>query len=299
MSDPWVPDGVSVVIPAFNEERGIGPTLEAVLSALSTLDLPSEVVVVDDGSTDSTAAKAAAFPGVRVVSHGKNRGVGVARNTGILESRYQAVVMLDADGTYPADAIPALVRRLSRCHMAVGARTGEKVAKDWLRAVPKWVILRLACYISGQRIPDLNSGLRAFRKASVMPFFSILPPGHSWVSTITLAMLSNGMEVEFIPVNYYKRIGKSTFHPFKDTYNYIMVVIRTIMYFDPLKVFFPAGTILLFLGILKSVLDLVISNDIKESDVIIILSGVVVLFQGLLADLIVARTKLFREKGGS
>lgn len=295
----WVPDGVSIMIPAFNEEDGIGPTIEAVQRALRGLDMPSEVIVVDDGSTDRTVERAAQYEGVRIVRHGDNRGVGIARNTGILEARYQAVGMIDADGTYQADAIPALVEGLGECHMSVGARVGRNVARDWARMIPKWCILRLACYISGQKIPDLNSGFRIFRKASALQFLGILPKGHSWVSTITLAMMSNGMRVKFVPTDYYKRIGTSTFHPLRDTYNYIMVVVRTVMYFDPLKVFFPAGLLILCVGIVKLILDLIAFNDIKESDVIIIVTALLVLFQGLLADLIVARTKLTGTGAGA
>ncbi len=294
-AERWVPDGVSIVIPAYNEEDGIGPTIEAVQAALAKIDLPSEIIVVDDGSTDRTAERAARYDGVRIIRHPENRGVGISRNTGILEARYEAVGMLDADGTYPASAIPDLVEALGEYHMAVGARVGRNVARDYARLVPKWLILRLACYISGRRIPDLNSGLRVFRRSSVLRFFNILPKGHSWVSTITLAMLTNGLPVKFIPVDYYKRIGKSTFHPLKDTYNYIMVVVRTVMYFDPLKVFFPAGLLLLALGIVKLAYDYFALNDIRESDVILILTGFLVLFQGLLADLIVARSKLLDD----
>lgn len=294
----WIPDGVSIMIPAFNEEDGIGPTIESVQQALSRIELPSEIVVVDDGSTDRTVERAAAYQGVRIVRHRQNRGVGIARNTGILAARYQAVGMLDADGTYAVDSLPALVEGLGEHHMTVGARVGRNVARDWARMIPKWLILKLACYISGQKIPDLNSGLRLFRRDSAIRFFHILPKGHSWVSTITLAMLSNGMNVQFVPVDYYKRIGTSTFHPIRDTYNYIMVIIRTVMYFDPLKVFFPAGLILLLAGIAKLVFDLVKFNDIKESDVILIVAALLVLFQGLLADLIVARTKPRMNEGG-
>ena len=297
-AERWVADGVSIMIPAYNEQEGVGPTIEAVRAALKTIDLPSEIIVVDDGSTDETVARASRYDGVRIVQHPENRGVGISRNTGIFAAQYQAVGMIDADGTYPANSIPALVEGLADHHMTVGARVGRNVARDWARLVPKWLILKLACYISGQRIPDLNSGLRIFRRDSALRFFNILPKGHSWVSTITLAMMSNGMAVKFLPIDYYKRIGKSTFHPIRDTYNYIMVVVRTVMYFDPLKVFFPAGLILLAAGLAKLIFDLVKFNDIKESDVILIVTSFLVLFQGLLADLIVARTKLLADKGG-
>jgi len=282
---------LSVVIPVFNESDGIAPTIESVKSVLSDMETDTEIIVVDDGSTDGTGKVLEGIPGIRVISVPENRGVGAARNTGILAAKYDRIAMLDGDGTYPAEPIPEFASLLDSYHMVVGARTGKRVARNILRAIPKWFILKLACYISGKSIPDLNSGLRAFRKSSVIPFFPILPQGHSWVSTITLAMLSNGLPVKYIPIDYYKRIGKSTFHPFIDTYNYILLIIKTIMYFNPLKVFFPSGIILLLLGIIRLLYNNFRYNDIKESDVILIIASILILFQGLLADLVVARTK--------
>jgi glycosyltransferase involved in cell wall biosynthesis len=288
----WSADGVSVVIPVYNEQDGIGPTLDAVRTALHALDLPSEIVVVDDGSTDETPQRVAAYEHVKLIRHAENRGVGAARNTGIVCAAYQAIVMIDGDATYPAAEIPLLINGLTHYHMMVGARTGRHVAKNILRALPKWFIRKLACYISGSHIPDLNSGLRAFRKSSVVRFFNILPKGHSWVSTITLAMLSNGLAVKFVPVDYHRRIGRSTFHPFIDTYNYLFLVVRTIMYFDPLKVFLPAGAFLFLAGAVKLVHGYVVWQDIRDSDIILIVVSLFIIFQGLLADLIVAQTKL-------
>lgn len=288
----WRADGVSIVIPVFNEQDGIGPTLDAVTETLNNVDLPSEIIVVDDGSTDETPERVAAHQGAKLIRHAENRGVGAARNTGIIGAAYQAIVMIDGDATYPASEIPVLLDGLAHYDMVVGARTGRNVAKNIVRAIPKWFILKLACYISGSRIPDLNSGLRAFRRTSVVRFFNILPKGHSWVSTITLAMLSNGLAVKFIPVDYHRRIGRSTFHPFIDTYNYVFLVVRTIMYFDPLKVFLPSGAFLFLIGVAKLIHGYVLWKDIRDSDIILIVVSLFIIFQGLLADLIVAQTKL-------
>jgi hypothetical protein len=183
--------------------------------------------------------------------------------------------------------------------MVVGARTGQNVARNIIRAIPKWFIRKLACYISRSHIPDLNSGLRAFRKTSVVRFFNILPRGHSWVSTITLAMLSNGLAVQFVPVDYHRRIGRSTFHPFVDTYNYLLLVVRTVMYFDPLRVFLPFGGFLFLAGAVKLVHGYVLWHDIRDSDIILIVVSLFIVFQGLMADLIVAQTKLRSTTEGS
>jgi len=155
----------------------------------------------------------------------------------------------------------------------------------------KWFIRKIAEYITGKRIPDLNSGLRAFKKEVVMKFFNVLPEGHSWVSTITIALFSNSYDIKFIPVEYYKRKGKSTFHPIRDTSAYFLLVFRAVMYFKPLKVFFPPGFIIFIGGVARTVYDAKVLHRIKESDIIIILVSIFIMTLGLLADLIVKRSE--------
>jgi len=156
-----------------------------------------------------------------------------------------------------------------------------------LRRPVKFILRKLAEYVTRKRMPDLNSGLRAFKKDIAMKFLNLLPNGHSWVSTITIAFLSNGYDVKYVPIDYYKRKGKSTIHPIRDTSAFFLLIFRTIMYFKPLRVFLPLAAIILIGGIIRTIYDARILHHVKESDVMIILTGVLTLILGLLADLIV------------
>ena len=230
MEDREIP--VSVVVPAYDEEEAIGGVLDEVIGAMEPLRVSYEVIVVDDGSTDGTRAESERRPGVRVISHHHNRGTGAARTTGVRAARGQYIVMIDADGTYPASAIPSMLDALDECDMIIGARKGESGSLRWLRSAAKSFIKALASHLTQTRIPDLNSGLRAMKREAVLEFLPILPTTHSWVSTITMAFLSSGYNVRWIPIAYRERIGRSTFHPIADTYNYLALVVRAIMYFN-------------------------------------------------------------------
>jgi len=281
---------VSIVIPAYNEEEAIGLDIDDIKMAMEKTDYEYEIIVVDDGSTDKTAEVARA-KGVRIFQHKKNKGGGYARETGIKNAKYDIIVITDADRTYPVKDIPKLLEFIPEYDMVVGARTKEAGTLPLLRIPAKWFIRKLACFITGEKIPDLNSGFRAFKKKIVMKFFNLLPSGHSWVSTITLAFLSNDYEVKYVPIDYYKRKGKSTFHPLKDSWAYMTLVVRTIMFFNPIKFFFPLTVILIILGIARTIYNAYVIHDVKESDVMIILTGVITGVVGVLADLIVKEHK--------
>ncbi|MBI2871178.1 MAG: glycosyltransferase family 2 protein [Candidatus Omnitrophica bacterium] len=277
----------TILIPAFNEEEAIPPVIEAVRRAMDSSRIPYEVLVVDDGSTDSTREKALAA-GARVISLETNRGTGAARTRGILKAEGECIAMLDADGSYPADRLPELIRGLEACDMTVGARTTEAGTLKFLRAPVKALIKGLAEYMMRRRIPDLNTGMRAFRKKTALRFLYLLPDTHSWVSTITLAYLANGLDVRYMPISYHKRIGRSSFHPLRDTYNMVSLSARTVMYFFPLRVFLPLAFLLAGAGVAKSLYSYFVSvGRLQQSDIVILLTAVMVTAVGLLADLIV------------
>lgn len=218
-------------------------------------------------------------------------GGGAARSTGIRHASGEVVVVSDGDGTYPLQDIPRLVEELEDCEMVVGARKKEAGTLKALRIPAKFVIRKLAEFISGARIPDLNSGMRAFRRETALPYLRMLPNGHSWVSTITLAFLNNGYPVKYVPIDYYPRKGKSTFHPIRDTGSYIMTIFRTVTWFSPLKIFLPLGLILLLTGLGKMIADIVrYSWHIAPSTVILLLGGLQILVLGLIADMIAKRS---------
>lgn len=286
------PPLVSFFIPAYNEQDAIVQVVQDVIDVMAPLDVAYEIIVIDDGSTDETVARCRAIPGVRVVTHGRNRGEGAARTTGVRVARGRYVITTDADGTYPASAIPEMIEALGECDMVIGARTREMGTMRLLRSFAKEFIRLLASYMTRTHIPDLNSGLRAMRREKVLEFLSILPTTHSWVSTITMAFLSTGYDVRWIPIPYYKRIGRSSFHPIADTYNYLSLVVRAIMYFDPLRIFLPVTMLLFAAGFGKLVYDAIVYRfHFTPSVIVLILAAFQIGAMGLLADLIVRRSR--------
>jgi glycosyltransferase involved in cell wall biosynthesis len=277
---------ISVVIPAFNEEEAIGSDLDAVLEAMEGTGRDYEVIVVDDGSTDRTA-QIARSRGVMVISHPYNKGVGAARTTGIRRARGEVIVMTDADNTYPNADIPLLLEHMDSYDMVVGARKTEEGSLKALRKPAKAAITRLAAYVTRSRIPDLNSGFRCFSRQLALKYVNLLPEGHSWVSTLTLSFLSHGYNVKYIPIDYFPRTGESSFHPILDTRNTLLLIFRTVMYFNPLRIFFPVGFLLFLAGFIRTVYDAKVLHHVKESDVIIIMTALIILSIGFLADLIV------------
>jgi glycosyltransferase involved in cell wall biosynthesis len=228
---------VSVVIPAYNEENGVGPQVKSIRQVLHSHRILHEIIVVDDGSQDRTGEEAVRA-GARVLRHLKNRGYGASLKTGILAAKYEAIAITDADGTYPADQIPTMLEKLATADMVVGARTGEKVSIPWVRKPGKIVLGWLANQIAGQRIPDLNSGLRVFWRDCAVQYFPVLSNKFSFTTTITLALLADDYMVIYHPINYYQRIGKSKIVP-RHFLDFMILVLRMAMLFQPLKVFVP------------------------------------------------------------
>jgi len=278
---------VTIVIPCYNEEESIGEDIDSTRKAMEATDYQYEILVINDGSQDRTEA-IALERGVRVISHHENKGVGFSRKTGVREAKGELIVMIDGDGSYPAYQIPDLLGYMDRCDMCIGDRSREAGTLKLLRTPAKWVIRKIASYVTGKNIYDLNSGQRAFYRETALKFFNILPAGHSWVSTLTIAYLSNHLTVKYTPIDYHPRKGRSTFHPIMDTFQYLSLVFRTVMYFNPLKIFFPLSILFMGPGILKLLWEGPLQNGvIRESTIIIITVGGMVGTMGSLAGLIV------------
>lgn len=280
--DPAVlPHAVSVVIPAFNEGAHVADQIRAVQLVMSGSGWEHEVIVVDDGSSDNTAEEADQT-GARVLRRRRNQGYGAALKLGIQHARHPWILITDADGTYPVEAIPELLAIAERNAMVVGARLGASVHIPLIRRPAKWFLNRLAGYLAGQRLPDINSGLRLMRKSLVQRYEFLLPDGFSFTTTITLAAACNGHAFEYVPINYHARLGESKIRA-RHAYDFTLLILRTVVFFNPLKVFIPAGAVLAVAGIAKFVYDLTLDN-LSESAVLALIGALIVWAVGLLAD---------------
>ncbi|WP_433176017.1 glycosyltransferase family 2 protein [Actinoallomurus sp. CA-150999] len=286
---------VTIVLPCYNEQDHVIDEVERICKAMDASGHTYELLAVDDCSTDQTLARledaAPHYPNMQVVPFHRNGGSGTVRRIGSQQARGDIVVWTDADMSYPNERIPELVDILDQdptVDQVVGARTTEEGTHKFLRVPAKWFIRKTAERLAGQKIPDLNSGLRAFRKDVAEPYLKLLPPGFSCVTTITLAFLSNQHDVRYVPIDYAKRAGSSKFHFVHDAYRYILQVLRMVMYFNPLKVLMPLALWLLGLGVAKGILDMVLHPlRFAINTVLIFVTGLIIASMALLADLIV------------
>jgi glycosyltransferase involved in cell wall biosynthesis len=217
--------------------------------------------------------------------HRSNRGYGSALKTGIMAAAHNLILITDADGTYPVRYIPEILDSLETADMVVGARMGKNVAIPMVRRPAKWVLNKLANYVAGFKIPDLNSGMRAFRKNIARQYFAVLPDQFSFTTTITLAMLCDNYAVHYIPVDYLPRKGKSKIVPW-DAASFAVLILRTATMFRPLRVFLPVTGLCLVYGIMKMLIDIYVSQDpnISASSLGAFISALLILLIGLLAD---------------
>ena len=285
-----VQSSVSVLIPACNEEASLAETVAAI-ERHRPLFREMEIIVINDGSRDRTAEIARTLP-VVLLEHEITRGYGASLKDGLRIAKGDLILIVDADGTYPLEEIPRLAAEVGNFDMVVGARTGEQVHIPFFRRVGKWIITQLAEYLSGQKIPDLNSGLRIFRKDIALRFLTMYPDGFSFTTTITLAMLTNHYRIQFLSINYRRRLGRSSIHPVRDFINFTILIIRICACFKPLNVFVPPALLLILLGIVKGTIDYSQQHHLGGLSITMTLTGIQTLFIGLLADLIDQRMKL-------
>ena len=283
---------VTVVLPCNNERDHVELEVKRIRAALEAAGLTHELLCIDDGSTDGTREVLEGIEGIRTILFPRNQGSGTARRIGTQQARGRVVVWTDADLTYPNERIPELVAQLDDSYdQVVGARRTEAGTYKLFRVPAKWAIRKLAAYLTNTDIPDLNSGLRVFKRSVAEPYLRLLPAGFSCVTTITLAFLSNGHQVKYVPIDYAKRSGRSKFHPFKDAYSYLLQVLRMIMYFNPLRVLMPVALALLAVGAAKFTFDLIAHPfRITGSTVLITVAGFQIAALALLSDLVVKRT---------
>ena len=286
--------GVTVIVPCYNEQDAIVNTVRRLNETLRSADRDFEVLIVNDGSTDYTTAKLRMYhkvEGLRILSNDRNRGYGYSIKRAVAQAKYETIVIVDADGTYPIEHIDQLVRQLDHADMVVGARTAPGACIPLTRRPAKWALRKLASYLAETHIPDLNSGLRVMKRSLIRKFLPLLPDGFSFTTTITLAMLTHGHEVSYVPIDYAKRIGKSSIRPVRDTLNFLSLVVRTVLYFRPLKVFVPAAAGVFAIAVTVALVSKLALGQVADvTSVTLAAAALQLLAIGLLADLIDKRS---------
>lgn len=278
----------SVIIPAYNEGEAIGGVIDELSVFLASQYKSSnyEIVVVDDGSKDKTATVLASKNNIVSVKHPYNKGYGASLKTGVKQAKFDNVLFYDADGQHSPQFISSLVEHIEKYELVVGAR--EKSNAPFLRRPGKRILTWLAEYLVGQKIPDINSGFRIVKKKYFINFLNILPNGFSASTTLTLAMFKAGLDVKYVPIKVNKRIGKSTVKQTKHGLQTILLMLRVIMLFNPLKVFFPISIGLSLITVIWGLNDIISNHKITNSSVVLFITTVFIFCFGLLADQIAA-----------
>jgi glycosyltransferase involved in cell wall biosynthesis len=283
----------SICIPCYNEENAVAETIQHIESTVNC-DARYEIVAVNDGSTDRTGKfldrLEEEHERLRVVHHGRNRGYGAALKTAIRHSEADLIVITDADGTYPNERICDLVAECVDQDMVVGSRTAEGVKYSKIRKIPKIFLRRWASWIAGQDIPDINSGLRVFRKETALRFFGILPDTFSFTTTITLATLTTFCRVKYVPITYHHRVGTSKIKPIRDTLRFMALILRTGTYFAPVRTFLPFVFLFLAASLASLAYDVFWIDDLTEKTILLFLATFNSGMFMLLADMIDKRS---------
>jgi len=281
---------ISIVIPVFNEEKSITETVNKIYNLMKSKKSVFEIILVDDGSTDGSLKvmeKLTNKKEVTIVKHDYNIGYGASLKTGIKHSNGDIIVIDDADSSYDANDIPKLLSELKNYDMVVGARTMKGAAIPFFRKPAKLFLKILSEYLTNRKIPDLNSGLRAFRKKDFLPFKHILSNTFSFTTTITIAYLSSDLSIKYVPINYFQRKGKSKISPVKDFLNFNLLIVRAIAYFNPIKIFMPVAALLFTFAIILVIYS-IITNDVKEMSIsILVVTSMQIALFGILNDIIV------------
>lgn len=283
-----------IIVPAYNEEEAIADCierLEAVINQITTHRV--DILVVNDGSSDRTPEILKNYPQVQVIHHPRNRGYGAALHTGIGQSTAEWIALVDSDGTYPLEELKRLLAETADNYdMVVGARQGIGITINPAKRLARWILRRIVWMLTGVMVKDLNSGMRVFRRELFTQFQNILPLGFSFTSTITVASLYSGYHVCYRDIQYDKRKGRSSIRPVYDFFGFVMLIVRLVTFFDPLRFFLPLSFIIFISGILRGVRDVYYFNRTGGVAVIVMMAALQVFLTGILADLIVRRTSI-------
>ena len=268
---------ISVVMAAYNEEAAIGDVLHTLRMHFNE----HEIIVVDDGSTDRTA-EIASSAGVKVICHPYSKGYGAALKTGIRSARGDVILTIDADGQHNANDLLELLPYIERFDMVVGQRVQRFHSQLW-RMPGKWLLTRLAEYLVERKIPDLNSGMRAFRREVILKYLHLCPDGFSFSTTSTLIFFNRWYNVKYVPIHVNIREGKSTVSV-ATGFDTILLILRIMTLFEPLRLFIPVSLVLSTFGIVWGLPYLWQSRGVSVGALLFVLIGVQIFFFGLLTD---------------
>lgn len=277
---------LSVIIPAYNEAAGIGQTLSELQPVAGRLQ--AEVILVDDGSTDATSRIASGFPWVKLVRHPYNKGYGAAIKTGVRAAQSADVVALfDADGQHRPEDLENLFTKFDNYDLLVGRR-GADSHHDFLRRPGKKVLQIYANFLTGRKIPDLNSGLRLMRHKVIFRLLHLMPDGFSFSTTSTIAFMNLGYNTQYEPIVVRKRTGNSTVRQVKHGVGTLILILRLTVLFNSLKVFLPASAFFIAVGLLYEVIygNVFSLHAIKmlPGALFLLLTGIIIFFFGLVVD---------------
>lgn len=283
------PIDFSIVIPAYNEDETLENFIKELKNALEGVKTIYEIIVVDDGSTDNTYAIANKLQGIKLLRHPYNKGNGAAVKSGIFEAKGEIIIVIDSDGQHDPVHIPHMLGLLKNYDLVVGARDSFGMNR---RGFGNRLVSKLATYLSGIHVPDLTSGFRAFKKEKMLEFIDLLPNGFSLPSTSTLAFATSGYNVTFIPIHADRRKGgKSSINVSRDGFKFLVLIVRMISLFKPLKIFAPTSIVLFVLSVLWSVRTIIYYKGLSSTVVMLFLAAVFTFLFGLVADQI-AETRL-------
>lgn len=274
-------EAVTVVVPAFNEEKTIGAVVHGVNSSVPH----ATVLVIDDGSTDATAREAERA-GAAVISHPLNKGNGACLKTALRDIKGGLVAVIDADGQHDPADLPRLLNRLDEYDLVVGSRTFNRESGSYLRNLGNVILKNLASFLAEREISDLTSGFRVFKHETAVKFLHIYPNGYSFPSTSTLSFIMSGYNVDFIPIEVQKRKAdtQSKLRPFSDGFKFLMFILRIITLANPNKIFFPTGLVMVFLGLVITVRNLLLFQQFSSGAVLFLAVGMNIIFFGLILD---------------
>jgi len=290
---------LTVVIPVYNEDEAILHTIDEMFLALKRKNLKFQVVVVNDGSSDSTydvlttflesSAKLKKYDSLEVIHHPHNMGYGAAIKTGLQHARYEYCAIIDADLTYSPDEMVSLFEILKNRNfdMVVGMRTGKFYKGTLGKQILRFILRKIVEYMSGRSIPDINSGARVFKKSIAMKNSRILSDKFSFTTSLTLAFMMRHCFVHYEPIQYFGRKGVTKVRIIKDSIRTLGFILSVSAFFNPLRIFFPFFVLIMLLGLSAFVISIILTSfEMLLVSLLIILTAILVFSIGIMAHII-------------